>query len=148
MVGFTVTEPDFLLPVEKLVPLHEVALVELHESEDEPPEVRALGVAVKETIGGAPPLPPPPQVFPIRYTVPRNVYDTQKACAGGGEKTKNRDKTDRNTSILRTASSMLAVFFIGEVLPSKDIIAPDSAEQAGLSALRRVFLPNNQRRTG
>lgn len=52
-VGFTVTEPDVLLPVEKLVPVHDVALVELHESEDEPPEAIVLGVAVRDAVGDA-----------------------------------------------------------------------------------------------
>lgn len=52
-VGFTVVEPDVLLPVEKLVPLQEVALVEPHESEDEPPEATVLGDAVNEAVGEA-----------------------------------------------------------------------------------------------
>lgn len=53
-VGFMVTEPDFLLPVEKFVPVQEVALVELHESESEPPEnTTKLGVAVNEAVGEA-----------------------------------------------------------------------------------------------
>lgn len=40
-------------PVEKLFPLQEVALVELHESKDEPPEVIVLGVAVRDAVGVA-----------------------------------------------------------------------------------------------
>lgn len=72
VVGFTLAEPDVVLPVAKLVPLHDVALVELHESDDEPPEAIVPGVAVNEAVGDLIP-PPPPHVFPTRYTVPRNV---------------------------------------------------------------------------
>jgi len=49
--GVTMTEPDVAPPVEKPVPVHEVALVELHESDDKSPEIIAPGAAVRLTVG-------------------------------------------------------------------------------------------------
>lgn len=73
-VGFTVTEPDFLLPVEKLVPVQAVALVELHESRVLPPfAVMMLGVAVNDAVGEAVVVEQSPVVYvignPYTYTV-------------------------------------------------------------------------------
>ena len=53
LVGFTVAEPEVLFPVEKLLPEHEVALVELHESEALAPDAITLGVAVIDAVGVA-----------------------------------------------------------------------------------------------
>jgi len=46
-----VTEPDVAPPVEKLVPVHEVAFEELHESVDDWPEVMEEGVADRFAVG-------------------------------------------------------------------------------------------------
>ena len=52
-VGETVTLPDFAFPVEKLVPVQEVALVELQVSFDVCPLTIVDGFALSETAGGA-----------------------------------------------------------------------------------------------
>lgn len=54
VVGFTTTEPDVLLPVEKLLPVHAVALLELHESVELLPFEMVVGVAVIDTLGAGP----------------------------------------------------------------------------------------------
>ena len=49
--GVTMTESDVAPPVENPTPVQDVALVELHESDDESPEIIAPGVAVRLTVG-------------------------------------------------------------------------------------------------
>lgn len=46
-------EPDVAPPVEKPVPVHDVALVEDQERFDALPEYRVVGVAERSTVGAA-----------------------------------------------------------------------------------------------
>ena len=49
--GATETEPEEALPVEKLVPVHDVALVEDHESVEELPWVMDAGERERVQLG-------------------------------------------------------------------------------------------------
>jgi hypothetical protein len=49
-LGDTGADPDVALAVEKSAPVHEVALVDDHESVDELPEVIELGFAVRDPV--------------------------------------------------------------------------------------------------
>lgn len=64
-IGFTVAEPDFLLPVEKFLPVQDVVLVELQESDALPPEETTPGVAVRDAVGDAAAVAPPPEQSPV-----------------------------------------------------------------------------------
>ena len=70
--GVTVIDPAVAPPVEKPVPVQEVAFVELHVSVEDWPAVREVGLAEREAVGGletttvAPAVAVPP--LPVQLT--------------------------------------------------------------------------------